>query len=102
MHPRLTIVATAVLILLLVLGAAPTVAPAQEPITLRVWDSFTGPEGETVDAILAAFMEANPDITIEREAFDYEQLLQTANVALSSGTGPDVMYYAPALGTLAC
>jgi raffinose/stachyose/melibiose transport system substrate-binding protein len=88
----------ALLVLLLVLGAAPRFATAQEPVTLRVWDSFIGPEGETVDAVFAAFMEANPNITIEREVFEYTQLLETANVALSSGTGPDVVYYAPGPG----
>jgi raffinose/stachyose/melibiose transport system substrate-binding protein len=88
----------AFLVLLLALGAAPRFATAQEPVTLRVWDSFIGPEGETVDAVIAKFMEASPNITIEREAFDYDQLLQTANVALSSGTGPDVIYYAPGPG----
>jgi raffinose/stachyose/melibiose transport system substrate-binding protein len=104
LHPRMNALSltrflpAALLVLLLALGAAPPFATAQEPVTLRVWDSFTGPEGETVDAVLAAFMEANSNITIEREVFDYEQILQTANVALSSSTGPDVMYYAPGPG----
>ena len=105
LHPRISALSlsrslpAALLVLLLVLGAAPRFATAQAPVTLRVWDQFTGPEGATVDAVYATFMEANPDITIEREVFDYEQLLQTANIALSSGTGPDVMYYAPGPGT---
>src|SRR5918997_5864447 len=94
---RLTLPA-ALIVLLFVLTAVPGIGAAQEPVTLRVWDSFTGPEGETVDAVFANFMEANPNITIEREVFEYEQLLQTANVALGSGTGPDVMYYAPGPG----
>ncbi len=103
-HPWLSasswsrVLPAALLVLLLVLGTAPRFATAQEPVTLRVWDSFVGPEGETVDAVIASFMQANPDIIIEREAFDYDQLLQTANVALSSGTGPDVVYYAPGPG----
>ena len=102
LHPRLSTLRlslpVALIAFLLLLTAAPGIGAAQEPVTLRVWDSFIGPEGETVDAVFAAFMEANPNITIEREAFAYEQLLQTANVALSSGTGPDVVYYAPGPG----
>jgi raffinose/stachyose/melibiose transport system substrate-binding protein len=102
LHPRLSTLRlslpVALIAFLLLLTAAPGMGAAQEPVTLRVWDSFIGPEGETVDAVFAAFMEANPNITIEREAFAYEQLLQTANVALSSGTGPDVVYYAPGPG----
>src|ERR671916_15910 len=87
LHPRLRTLSlpAALIVLLLLLTAAPGIGAAQEPVTLQVWDSFTGPESETVDAVIAAFMEANPDIKIEREVFDYEQILQTANVALSSG-----------------
>src|SRR5215211_6642817 len=98
MQPRLRIVPTALLVLLLVLGAAPSLATAQEPVTLRVWDQFVGPESETVEAVYAAFMEANPDIIIERDVIDDQTLRDTANVALGSGTGPDVLYYAPGPG----
>ena len=70
LHPRISALSlarslpAALLVLLLVLGAAPRFATAQEPVTLLVWDSFTGPEGETVDAVFENFMEANPNITI--------------------------------------
>jgi raffinose/stachyose/melibiose transport system substrate-binding protein len=95
LHLRLMIVSTALLTLLLVLGPALPSARAQEPVTLQVWDQATGPEGETYEAIYAAFMEENPNITIEREVIPDQQMRETANVALGSGTGPDVVYYAP-------
>jgi hypothetical protein len=34
-------------------------------------------------------------VTIEREVITDQQMRQTANIALSSGTGPEVIYYAP-------
>src|SRR5262245_35932343 len=68
---------------------------AQDAVTLRVWDQFTGPEGEVVEAVYDAFEAANPGIAINREVIDDQQMRQTANVALASGTGPDVVYYAP-------
>jgi raffinose/stachyose/melibiose transport system substrate-binding protein len=69
-------------------------ARAQET-TLRVWDQFTGPESEAIEQIYAAFMAEHPEVTIEREVITDQQMRQTANVALGSGTGPDIVYYAP-------
>lgn len=75
-------------------GAGARLASAQdEAVTLRVWDQFTGPEGAVVDQIYESFAEQNPNVTIEREAFDTDQMRQTVNTALASGTGPDVIFY---------
>src|SRR5918993_4379088 len=89
LHPRLRTLSlpAALIVLLLLLTAAPIPGAAQEPVTLRVWDQFVGPESETVEAVYAAFMEANPDIVIERDVIDDQTLRDTANVALGSGTG---------------
>jgi raffinose/stachyose/melibiose transport system substrate-binding protein len=69
-----------------------------EEVTMRVWDQFTGPESEVVDQIYAGFSEANPNVTIEREAFGTDEMRQTLNAALGSGTGPDVILYDPGPG----
>lgn len=69
-------------------------ARAQEQVELRVWDQFTVPEESAVaDAIYGAFQEANPNVTIVREAFSTEQMRDTVNTAISSGSGPDVIFY---------
>jgi raffinose/stachyose/melibiose transport system substrate-binding protein len=69
-------------------------ARAQDQVDLRVWDQFVDPEESAVaDAIYAAFTEANPNITITREAFETDQMRDTVNTAISSGTGPDVIFY---------
>ncbi|MGH2616397.1 MAG: ABC transporter substrate-binding protein, partial [Thermomicrobiales bacterium] len=67
---------------------------AQDQVELRVWDQFTDPEQSAVaDAIYAAFTEANPNVTITREAIASEQMRDTVNTAVSSGTGPDIIFY---------
>jgi len=80
--------------LLVVTGAGFQPAVAQEQIELRVWDPFTDPqESDAADAIYAAFTEQNPNITIRREVVDVDTMRQTVNTAISSGTGPDVIFY---------
>lgn len=74
------------------IGLRPAVA--QEPVELLVWDQFTDPtESEVVDQIYADFNEQHPNITIRREVVQTQQMQQTANTALASGTGPDVIFY---------
>ena len=67
---------------------------AQDQVELRVWDQFTAQPGSDVaDAVYADFMAAHPNIKIVREAIQTEQMRDTVNTAMSSGTGPDVIYY---------
>ncbi len=90
------IVALSALALLLSLAAGPLLgdARAQDQVELRVWDQFTNPaESDNADAIYAAFTEQNPNITITREAFSTDQMRDVVNTAVSSGTGPDLIFY---------
>src|SRR4051812_17392812 len=96
--PRSAIVSTMIIVLTLALMAMPGVGAAQEQVTLRVWDQFTDSKAEAVVAVYDAFMEAHPNVTIEREVVTDQQMRQTVNTALASGTGPDVIYYAPGPG----
>ncbi len=81
--------------LLLAAGLAPGPSAAQDDnIELRIWDQFTDEAGNAAaEAIYAAFMEQNPNVTIVREAIALDQMRQTANTALASGTGPDIIFY---------
>jgi raffinose/stachyose/melibiose transport system substrate-binding protein len=81
--------------LLLAAGIAPGRAAAQgESIELRIWDQFTDEEDSAAaDAIYQSFTEQNPNITITREAIGTDQMRQTVNTALASGTGPDIIVY---------
>ena len=68
-----------------------TVALAEQ-VQLRVLDSFTEtPEG--MDALIAAFETANPDIDIVREMQTVDDMRSVIQTSLNSGTGPDVLYY---------
>lgn len=90
---RLSLILVA-LLLLAGSGGIFATATAQEPVELLVWDQFTDPtESEVVDQIYADFTEQNPNITIRREVVQTQQMQQTANTALASGTGPDVIFY---------
>ncbi len=69
------------------------VAPstAQEEITLTVWDVRTRDADVAIfDQIDAAFMEANPGVTVVRQAFSFEDLQTTLPLALTEESGPDV------------
>ena len=106
--PRLRpwIAALSVLAVLFGLTAGPLWSDARaqdEPIELRVWDQYTESSvSPTIDAVYAAFMEANPTITIVREAVNSETMQQTVGTAMASGTGPDIINYdaGPAFGGL--
>jgi raffinose/stachyose/melibiose transport system substrate-binding protein len=93
---RSWLAALAAIALLFSLAAGPLLgdAQAQEPVELRVWDQFTNPtESDNADAIYAAFTEQNPNVTITREAFSTDQIRDVVNTAISSGTGPDLIFY---------
>jgi raffinose/stachyose/melibiose transport system substrate-binding protein len=77
-------------------GLSPTAA--QDSVELLVWDQFTGPESEIIDDIYAGFTEQNPNITITREVISTDQMRQTVNTAIASGTGPDIINYDPGAG----
>ncbi len=85
----------ALLCLALVLGGSGIQpAVAQDTIELRVWDQFTDPvDTEVLDAIYAGYTELHPEVEIVREVVSADQMRQTANTALASGTGPDVIVY---------
>lgn len=101
-HSRPWLAALSVVAFLLSLTAGPLLNDARaqdEPIELRVWDPFTeGSASPTIEAVYAAFMEQNPNITITREAIGTDQMRQTVNTAISSGTGPDIVLYDPGPG----
>ncbi len=67
-------------------------APAEgEVAEIRFWDQFAD-VSDQMDAIVADFNEAHPDINVTREAYDAQALLDVIKPALTSGTGPDILY----------
>lgn len=83
----------ALLALVTMVGLAPRGGSAQEQVELRIWDQFTGPNSEAVDAIYKTYTDANPNVKITREAVQTDTMRDTINTAMGSGTGPDVIFY---------
>ena len=67
-------------------------APAEgEVAEIVFWDQFPD-VSDQMDAIVADFNEAHPDINVTRESYDPQALLDVIKPALTSGTGPDIFY----------
>ena len=84
------------------LGGAVVAAPAPHPDTavsgeLRVVSNWTGAEGDAFQAVIDAFGEQFPDVTvtIEQVPFDQTQALLTQQFA--AGTPPDVSVALPGI-----
>lgn len=85
-----------VLLVLLALMAVP-LAAQDESVTLIVWDHLASPAGadapDPVQAIYDQFMMEHPNITIQREIIQAQEMENIVPTALASGEGPDVVYY---------
>ena len=83
----------------LVVAAFITLTVAQDTVTLRVWDTFSdAAQDEGMNALIAAFEEANPNIKIERDVQAVDSMRPIIQTSLASGTGPDVFYYDTGVG----
>ena len=61
-------------------------------VTLTVWDQeVRGGQNEQIEALNAAFMEAYPNITIDRVSRSTDDLRTTLRLALSGDDAPDVV-----------
>jgi raffinose/stachyose/melibiose transport system substrate-binding protein len=61
-------------------------------ITLKVWDQqVRGGQNDSIEALNEAFMEAYPNITIDRDARSFEDLRRALRLAISDDEAPDVV-----------
>lgn len=61
-------------------------------VTLTVWDQeVRGGQDEQIEELNAAFMEAYPNVTIERDSRSFDDLRQTLRRAISGNEAPDVV-----------
>jgi raffinose/stachyose/melibiose transport system substrate-binding protein len=80
-----------IVLLLVLLTATAALGSAQEKTRLLLWDADWGVSSAAVDALVAAFNEAHPDIEVVREQqANMREILRTA---LAAGEGPDIMNY---------
>ncbi len=62
-----------------------------EKITLRLW-SHQGPAFQAAnEALIARFMEQNPNIEVKYETFEYDTYIQNLQTSMSAGTEADVI-----------
>ena len=80
-----------VLLVVLLLLLAVNIASAQEPVTLRLWAHQEGAFNEGTQALIDAYMAANPHVTIEMETFEYDLYIQTLQTALPAGDEADIL-----------
>ncbi len=88
-------------VLLLLVGVTSVALSQDEPIELLYWDTFTEQNADkvaVVEAIIARYEELYPNVDIVREVQDFENMKTLINTALGSGTGPDIVLYAPGAG----
>ncbi len=64
---------------------------AQDEIALTYWQYEFESKVETIDALIEAFEEANPGITVEQQTFPYDAFQQQVAAAVPAGEGPDVV-----------
>ncbi len=67
-------------------GGKPAVA---QKVTITVWDYYG--EATPVKPLVEPFMTANPNITIDYQALDWDTTNEKLNVVLTGGTPPDVV-----------
>jgi len=61
-------------------------------ITLTVWDQqVRGGQNEAIEQLNAAFQDAYPNITIERDARSFEDLQRTLRLSIQGDEAPDVV-----------
>lgn len=84
----------AVLLTLTLIAATPAfqIASAQQKVTLRFWMSADPALEAAMDALLQGYMKANPNVTVQRDAFPFGEYHQKLVTAFAAGDPPDVFW----------
>ncbi|MDN6400368.1 MAG: extracellular solute-binding protein [Brachybacterium sp.] len=70
-------------------------------ITLTVWDQeVRGAQNDAIEALLGAFQEKFPNVTVERNSRSFDDLKQQTSLALSGNDVPDVLQVNNARGDM--
>lgn len=72
-------------------GGSEGAAPAAEALTVTLWSSFTGKNGETETALVEKFNESQGDVVLDYQfQGSYEETAQKVTAALQARTAPDI------------
>jgi multiple sugar transport system substrate-binding protein len=70
---------------------APPSEPSEEAISLRMWAHQNEAFNMGYEALINAYMEANPNIEITLETFEYDTYIQTLGTSMPAGEEADIM-----------
>ena len=70
---------------------APANASGEQSGSIRVWTHQNQSFNDSLQALADEYIEANPDVEIEFETFDYDTYIQTLQTALPAGTEADIL-----------
>ncbi|MBA7509644.1 hypothetical protein ES705_01608 [subsurface metagenome] len=68
---------------------------AEEAVTLEVWHMWHGGSEPVFEELVEMFMEDNPNVTIKTDVVPFEEFSKVVKMALTTGTGPDVLHGDP-------
>ena len=72
-------------------SAPAAAAPAMESVTVTLWSSYTGKNGETETELVRRFNESQTDVNLDYQfQGSYEETAQKITAALQAKTAPDV------------
>lgn len=80
------------LALTLISASAADVAVAQQKVTLRFWMSADPALEAAMDELLQGYMKATPNVTVQRDAFPFNEYHQKLATAFAAGDPPDVFW----------
>ena len=83
--------ATFLLVGLLLVGLGLSTTSAQEQIHLRLWAHQEINFNTGTQALIDAYMAANPNVTIEMNTFEYELFIQTLQTSMPAGDEGDIL-----------
>jgi multiple sugar transport system substrate-binding protein len=66
-------------------------ATSTEKVTLRLWTHNNNAFNAGYDELIKAYQAAHPNVTIQRESFDYDLYLQTLQTAMPAGQEADIL-----------
>ncbi len=76
---------------------AETAAPVEQPsgpVELSLWTEFTtGGEATGIDAIVAAYNEKNPNVTVNHRPIGNEEFFTVVRTGLAGGEPPDILQF---------
>lgn len=73
------------------IGSGPLPAFAQDSTTVTIWTHTHPPMVDQIEAMIATYVEANPNIQVDYEIIPNNNFAERMLTAMSTGTGPDII-----------